>query len=160
MDMQRPSILMFCLICNYVCIFSPPNGLQTFSGVAVMNSAYFGSPTTSNSISFVQQALQKHLFTEDHAWRVRLHHITSMILSRCTDWFLGYLQTVFSRWAIAVIIFQTEKMVSANEFATFHLALCHSSMSQNPDCLGKKEKEIKGFRLKPSQQSQLIFRRC
>lgn len=68
-------------------------------------------------------------------------HVVAMLLSRCSDQLLGSIQAPFSLLALTVIISQTEEMVSANEFATFHSALCHSSISQNLLSRGKKKEK-------------------
>ena len=86
------------------CVSSPPNGLQASSRVAVMS--YFGFPIISNTLPFVQQTLWKHLFTEDCGCLAYLQIILCPTnLSRSTDQFLAYLQTLFPPWALTVIIF-------------------------------------------------------
>lgn len=86
-------ILKFYLIFKCVCVSSPPNELLLLSGIVIMTSVYFGTPTTSNIMPFVPQTLSKCLFTKDHGRLVHLQIILyPMSLSRCTDWFLGYLQ--------------------------------------------------------------------
>lgn len=120
-----------------VCLcFFTSNGLQTSLGVAVMR--YFGFPITSNVLPFVQWTLWKCLFTEDCGWT---DPSSNRILSYQSQ--QGH-RLVFSLASNPLPMLVSHchylsfgKMVSANEFATSHLALCPFGFSQNLDCLQK-----------------------
>lgn len=73
--------------------------------------------------------------------------ITKPLQQCCSAGAWSDFQVIFkplSRLALTLIISQTAEMVSANEFAALHPAVCHSSAKQSLHCLEGKKKRVQG----------------